>query len=604
MTLSVPASLLATLLVASAQDEIALNLALHAADLEVAGSLVTAFVDERASGETDLNGDGDTFDVVVHVYDADTAELVNLGLAGARPSPSFFFQRPIASDGRFVTFGVSESEDGGEDLNGDGDSGDHVLHLYDHLTQEILNLQVAVQVSRIAVFGGTKVFFLVDEASQGTDLNEDGDLLDSVAHTYDLSSAILRNLELAVFRDPFSGFDVLADTFAFAVGEADQGGQDRNGDGDAVDRVVALHQASTGRTTNLGLAVRLGFSFSGGFGPPYASDGAPLPILVAESEQGKDLNGDGDIGEFDWILHLVDLGTLQVFNSRLAAAFAQASPGGRFVVTGVSEQGQRGRDLNGDGDRVDYVLHQIDTDDDSITNLRLVGFLPRFVETLEGDLLLLLDVPEAQRAAPGSRRIWPGQDAGDLNGDGDELDTVLLVYDLERRRVHSADLATADSTGGFAGNPVSSDLVGLRASETDQAADENADGDTEDIVVQLFDAGTRTISNTGLAVFCCDANLLGSFLEAYRSKLVIPVHEASQGSADLNADGDALDHVLHVHDAASGASVNLGLAVDRLHIVRDGGLFAFVVREAWQGGVDLNGDGDAFDSILHVLDLR
>jgi hypothetical protein len=69
----------------------------------------------------DLNGDGDRWDVVLHVRDLEAGETTNLGLAG--------FVRAL-SDEWFV-FGVSERSQGA-DLNGDGDGEDFsVLHVLD-----------------------------------------------------------------------------------------------------------------------------------------------------------------------------------------------------------------------------------------------------------------------------------------------------------------------------------------------------------------------------------------------------------------------------------------------------------------------------------------
>ena len=48
-----------------------INLGLAVALLEVAGSRVAFNVPENAQGNTDLNGDGDTGDVVLFTYDAE-----------------------------------------------------------------------------------------------------------------------------------------------------------------------------------------------------------------------------------------------------------------------------------------------------------------------------------------------------------------------------------------------------------------------------------------------------------------------------------------------------------------------------------------------------
>ena len=76
-------------------------------------------MDELAQGNTDLNGDGDVIELVFHVYDVSSGTTTNVGLAAY----------DIQLDGNTITFLVSESFQGSTDLNGDGDSSDSVLHL-------------------------------------------------------------------------------------------------------------------------------------------------------------------------------------------------------------------------------------------------------------------------------------------------------------------------------------------------------------------------------------------------------------------------------------------------------------------------------------------
>ncbi|HVS18804.1 MAG TPA: hypothetical protein VMT18_09420, partial [Planctomycetota bacterium] len=96
--------------------------------------------------------------------------------------------------------------------------------------------------------------------------------------------------------------------------------------------------------------------------------------------------------------------------------------------------------------------------------------------------------------------------------------------------------------------------------------------------------------NLGLAGEVLDAD---PDLDA--SAVLVAVSEANQGGTDLNGDGDTFDSVLHVLPRGSDVLVNLGLAlptggvpVQAAHIAGDQVLF--LVREVEQG-VDLNGDG-------------
>ena len=55
-------------------------------------------------------------------------------------------------------------------------------------------------------------------------------------------------------------------------------------------------------------------------------------------------------------------------------------------------------------------------------------------------------------------------------------------------------------------------------------------------------------------------------------------------------DGDALDPVLHLYDASTGVTTNLGFSAHQLYMV--GNLLSFEVRESAHGNTDLNGDGE------------
>ena len=87
----------------------------------------------------------------------------------------------------------------------------------------------------------------------------------------------------------------------------------------------------------------------------------------------------------------------------------------------------------------------------------------------------------------------------------------------------------------------------------------------------------------------------------YRIQVAFLAREHNQGGANLNGDGDALDLVLHLFDASTSASVNLGLATqagtDPVKV--DGGRALLLAWEPDQGA-DLNADGDALDAVVHV----
>src|SRR5437870_1807110 len=111
-------------------------------------------------------------------------------------------------------------------------------------------------------------------------------------------------------------------------------------------------------------------------GGPWAS-GDWVAFLVPEED--RDLNGDGDTK--DSVLHVVDVRTLQVINLGLAVdpILAKADAGPPVAISGntlaalISERDQGNKDLNGDGDATDNVLEIVDLTTRQVTNTGLAG---------------------------------------------------------------------------------------------------------------------------------------------------------------------------------------------------------------------------------------
>ena len=175
----------------------------------VSGDLVWIPVSETASGSTDLNGDGDSDDWVAHVYDPLTG-VTSLGLAVV-PTPG-----ALAIDDGFV-FSVDESAQG-VDLNGDGDSEDWVAHIHTRSTG-VVNLAVAAVYFPDRFYGDeSRVVLPVPESEQGgSDLNGDGDSDDRVIHMWSASRG-LENTAAAMCPDS-APIVLYPGGFAFAVGE-------------------------------------------------------------------------------------------------------------------------------------------------------------------------------------------------------------------------------------------------------------------------------------------------------------------------------------------------------------------------------------------------
>src|SRR5262245_33275908 len=97
------------------------NLGLDAGAIEGGVNLWVTSVREDAQA-ADLNGDGDRDDALLYVYDSSTKVLQATGLDGGTDA--------VVAGERFAAF-LAHEKDG--DLDGDGDLGDDVLHLWDPL---------------------------------------------------------------------------------------------------------------------------------------------------------------------------------------------------------------------------------------------------------------------------------------------------------------------------------------------------------------------------------------------------------------------------------------------------------------------------------------
>jgi hypothetical protein len=359
----------------------------------VDGPRVIFAVPENLQAE-DLNGDGDMLDSVLHVYNSLSGITTNLALGIAIRTIQ------VAED--VVVFQVVEVSQGNTDLNGDGDTDDRVLHAYDIATDTVVNLGVSLAGSSSVAHGGRFLAFPVSESDANADLNGDGDLLDRVTQVYDFSTETFTNLGLATG----SPQGICGNLVFLIVGEPSQGNTDLNGDGDTRDGVVHVYDAFSGETTNLGLEAAFIDLFQGF-----------IAFCVSERAQGfTDLNGDGDTN--DAVVHVYDLETKKLSNLGLAG-FPGA--GSSIMAVPVLESSQGNTDLNGDGDRQDWVVHSYEHRTGMIRNLGLTA-----LRTSGSGDLIGLGVSERD------------QGNTDLNGDGDVLDRVSHVYDASLGTVVSS----------------------------------------------------------------------------------------------------------------------------------------------------------------------
>jgi hypothetical protein len=145
-----------------------------------------------------LNDDGDTDDVVIRYYDLETQKILNTGAAGFYP----------VIYGDTIAFTVSEGNVG-KDLNGDGKILGNVIHYYSLETESVINTRELG--TEPDIFEDTITYY-VWEHWMGKDLNEDGDLDDSVLRTYTIPAG-----EMAIQGQEIGSFLIISFLCSFVL---------------------------------------------------------------------------------------------------------------------------------------------------------------------------------------------------------------------------------------------------------------------------------------------------------------------------------------------------------------------------------------------------
>jgi Tol biopolymer transport system component len=266
-----------------------------------AGELPLCPLGTPATGGIDLNGDSDAADQVVHLWTG-TGNVQNLSLAATAVALSSTHVAAIGAGGTLQTRAVSGGPwtDTGEPADAIQFCGNvvaflqpvashHVAKLYAPATTTLVATgQVAEQI----VCNDTIAAFRTTEADQAANLNgpPDGDMLDDVLQTYDLSrpecmavshpANCVGNSNRAVTPcrfevcDPRIPYRVNGDTVKFLTFEPDQGNQDLNGDNDSLDLVIEVYDVVADVVKVLGAV----------------NDASP-----ADPTQGGEVAGDGTV---------------------------------------------------------------------------------------------------------------------------------------------------------------------------------------------------------------------------------------------------------------------------------------------------------------------
>jgi hypothetical protein len=504
-------------------------------------------VPESSQGGRDLNGDGDDDDLVLHVFELRTGAVTNTGLAVPTS-----VERAVAAAGQRLVASVRESSQGNVDLNGDGDTDDAVVHVFDSARGRAVNLGLAEDANAFLFQVGAGVALVpVPEANQRADLNRDGDREDVVLQRVVLGSNRIQNSALAISVENLE-LDPAAEVAAFAVREADQGCTDLNGDGDCSDLVAHFLATRTGAVRSSQLSI--------GEGGLDLAQGGRAVLAADEPGVARDLNGDGDLG--DAVVQVIDARTLSVLNTRLALPSSATTgfagrldaipPGARSADPYpllVSER-QQGRDLNGDGDAGGTeVVPGVGIDDDLVLHFVSLRTGAAVNSRLDGLGLLVPALGPARDLRPARGRfvvpVLVPRPAPGLNGG--TIDAQLTIFDTRTRATQNLGLFAVTTFIPFPLLRVvpGDGLFSVGAEELVQMADLNGDGDQEDFVVQLVDIATGSITNTRRAVFRDDPLPTPDIgRQRLGDAFAFLASEQDQGM-DLNGDGDSVDLVVH-----------------------------------------------------------
>lgn len=333
------------------------------------------------------------------------------------------------------------------------------------------------------------------------------------------------------------------DVFLRTVDPAAVGGSDLTGDGDAADTVLEVLDTRVPAATPQVLCAADQVAVAAGnaafLRPESPAGNASCP--------GGSLNPP-DADTNDRVVQLWTGGAVQNLG-RAATAVALSET---FVAALVDEAGEgpTGTDFNADGDATDTVVQVHPVGSGAWTN---VGQAASILAVSGGVVAFLTD-----EAAQGG---------ASLNADGDATDTVLQVYDAAAGmlalgagttpRTHAAsEFVLGDRAQTACGDR---QLVAFRVCEAEEGQTNlnavsngvaTGDADTNDCVLFVFDAVTRTLQNTGQAAITCPLEACDPRrpYQVTGSTVKFLTREQDQGGLDLNGDGDRTGLILQSYD--------------------------------------------------------
>ncbi len=359
----------------------------------------------------DANGDGDKTDDVLRLWRASSGSFTNLPLTNANAA----WNVAVTPSQNAFVYAYREGSQGVGDLNGDGDAFDFVPVIVDRATLAFTSSHTAVDQLELDLYVALDDQYLVTqahEASQGADLNGDGDLIDKIPFVTTLASGVTASCGEAI--EIRSEIVMGAGWFAYLIVENFTTPQiDVNGDGDTFDAIPivrVLAPGTAGERVPIPHAVQLQGSSSVQVRPLRAVE-TQLGITVDESLNNfTDFDYDGD--GMDQVPFVFDVPTRRMMNLACAqSGLSLSTPGAVLLAVTVNEAANGNQDRNGDGDALDSVTSVYDLRSGSLLN---TGFASFYVSASAGDELMVW--------------AWEPWQSADLNGNGTQTDAVNVLY--------------------------------------------------------------------------------------------------------------------------------------------------------------------------------
>ncbi len=356
-------------------------------------------------------------------------------------------------------------------------------------------------------------------------------------------------------------------------------GKDLNGDGDMTDNILAYYDISTESVTyTTEEPYRLN-------GRSKAISGDVIAYIVYEQYIGQDCNGDGDRYDFILAYYNISTGLVTYTTQQPFWSYGNIFDISENVIVYIVYEWYASQDLNGDGDRYDFILAYYNISTGSVTYTseqpyHLYGNSPTISE---GMIAYIANEKKNAR---------------DLNGDGDMNDNVLSYYDTA---TGTATYTTAQPyVSGGNSIDISEGLISFIANESNVGSDLNNDGDTMDNILAYYDIATGSATYTAEQPFWSMANS-----PTISGGVIAFVAKEGYIDQDLNSDGDTMDDLLAYYDIAIGSAT---YTTEQPYWSKgnspaiSGNVITFIAKES-DLDQDINGDADKYDNIIAYLTL-